>query len=113
MAELLVWVGPPAVGYEPGDVIVARPDGHDWGIAERTEPRWRIVRLQLTGAAIEALTASEVDADGGLLRRRGCALDLGSVRQAEDRAWLEDSGRRAGIRPLALSAAYKPETRKG
>lgn len=69
MCELLVWVmdkepaGDPVTDlHRPrrGDVIVACPDGHPWSQAERTHPRWVIIKVPgMTLAEGEALTHME------------------------------------------------------
>lgn len=55
---------------QPGDVVVACPDGWGWSVKELTNPHWRIVRVPLAATHVEALTAN------GLKRRRKWALDL-------------------------------------
>lgn len=58
--ELLIWVvdknilaTEPATGvggYFAGDLIIDFPDGHHWQTPERSESRWRILRVPLTAA---------------------------------------------------------------
>ena len=43
---------------QAGDLIAAMPDGFAWGEVERTAPFWRIVRVGLVQAEVNALLAS-------------------------------------------------------
>lgn len=67
-----------------GDVIVARPDGWNWGKDELSLPFWRIVKIPAMDlATAESFLAPEVDADpkqpSKTLQRRVVKFDLDNV----------------------------------
>jgi len=64
-----------------GDVIVYKPDGSDWGIAELKNPDWRIIRVEgMTEEQAVSLVSPELpptlDKEYPLLQRRAIKLDL-------------------------------------
>jgi len=67
MVELLIYMkdrinpkNPNITNPRRGDVIIANPDGFQWGVEERTNPLFRVVRVPgLTVSTIESLIAQE------------------------------------------------------
>jgi hypothetical protein len=82
-----------------GDVIVAQADGWNWGLQEKTNPHYRIIKVPgLTVSAAQALCSPEVAVDPNnpsrTLQKRGFKLDLANVAwPAGFQAWLSDSTR--------------------
>lgn len=64
-----------------GDVIVYKPDGHDWGIEEVNNPHWRIIRVpDMPENVARSLIAEQVPSmPGQLLKRRAVTLDISKL----------------------------------
>lgn len=70
MAEILVRVVDKGVAEgcsKAGDVISVCADNWAWSPAERTNPDWRIIRVNVLQSTVEALMAKSVDP---LVKRR-------------------------------------------
>lgn len=88
--ELLVWVidrggiePSNSVGtYYKGDVIIAKPDGENWGTDDRSDPRWRIVRVPVTQAQADQWTAFSVKNAAGHYWKRGVTLNWAALTPA-------------------------------
>ena len=96
-----------------GDVIVVRPDGHDWGTEELTNPDWRIVRCPaLTVAEAEAMLVEEPgdQLTNRMLLRRWFFYDLSQL-SAQIQALLDPDGPRTDIE-LNLNTARSLKTQK-
>jgi hypothetical protein len=67
-----------------GDVIVAAPDGWQWGSGERADPQYRILVLPKVPLAVgESFLGRELDTDPAnpsrMLRRRAFRLDVDAL----------------------------------
>lgn len=68
-----------------GDVIVAMPDGHNWGTKEIANPDWRIIRVpDLGDSRAKALVAAEPLGLSPHPRKRGMRLDLDALGDATE-----------------------------
>lgn len=88
--EFLVWVvdrggAEPAgsVGtYYKGDVIVAKPDGWAWSAVERSEPRWRLVRVPVTQAQATQWSTFSAKNAAGHFWKRGVVMNWAALTPA-------------------------------
>jgi hypothetical protein len=78
-----------------GDVIVVKPDGHDWTERERTYPEWRILRLpDMTEAEAYSFISPQKPTDAKLrfvLAPRAKRIDLDAIGVAVDEKDRDDS----------------------
>lgn len=91
-----------------GHVIVAMPDGHDWGLQELTNPDWRIVRVPgISEAEAGAMLAPEPGLEvNRMLQRRAFKIDLdhGAIARA-NRAFIDDDSRQTKLIEITLQQA--------
>lgn len=80
--------GEKLLDWQPGDVIVAFPDGHDWTPTERTNPRWKILKCpEMSEAEAASLTAPELPKDlkaATQLQRRQFKVDIAALQTKVD-----------------------------
>ena len=101
--------------YRRGDVITYKPDGWAWSRAERQNPNWRILSVDLTEAECQALVSPELDPNKTktLIRKRMRRLRPSQVTlpprllnylqddtRAQFRLIVGDAGERALIRAM-------------
>lgn len=96
--------------FKRGDVVVAMPDGHVWGLREADDPRWRILAFpDLPLASGQALCATEKATDplhpSLTLQVRAFKLDLDALAalDAAFAAYLADNTRTAVSFPSAVT----------
>jgi hypothetical protein len=78
-----------------GDTVVWMPEGHTWSDEEKTNPAWRIVRLNITVSEAEALVSPELDPTGLKANcwKRVRKFDLELIGPGAFRTFLEDDTR--------------------
>jgi hypothetical protein len=54
LMELLIFVADNG-RWKAGDVVVACPDGHEWGREELANPEWRVVRADIIQTMADVL----------------------------------------------------------
>lgn len=74
--------------WQPGDVVVACPDGWKWSELERTNPKWAIVKVpDMPKQEAESLASPELPKSlsdsADLLQRRQFKFDVDALKVAE------------------------------
>lgn len=74
----------PKTDWQPGDVVVACPDGWPWTEVERTNPKWLIVKCpEMSKLEAESLAAPELPTDlktdPATLKRRQFKVDVDAL----------------------------------
>lgn len=89
LIDLTGRVGGDKTDWQPGDVVVACPDGWPWSEAERKNPKWMIVKCpEMSQEEADSLMAEELpkslSTDKSLLQRRQFKVDIAALTATVD-----------------------------
>lgn len=93
-----------ALSYKRGDVIMAKPDGWPWSMAELTNPDWRIIKFpSIAMDQAASFVAPEAETDprnpNRMRQRRGFRLNFDAL-PGDLQAYITDSSR---SQPFAIT----------
>lgn len=88
LIDLAGRVGGSRTDWQPGDVVVACPDGWPWSETERKNPKWMILKCPEMGKEEADSRASpelprDLSGDKSKLQRCGTTLDVAALKAIE------------------------------